>query len=101
MKEKSENAIREALAEFLGFLEYKVRNGVLTIEDTKAVLSALEAGGGLKATVRDLAGYFHQSEDNVRHIVHRNYFPAPERRVYYDFGTFARVVPGKWHKRRK
>ena len=91
--------IRETLAEIFGMLEYKARNGALTLEDARAMLSAIQSGGGIHATVSDIAGYYRQSEDNVRHVLHRNYFPAPVRKVYYDFSAFVRAVPKKWHRR--
>lgn len=92
-------AVREALGDFLGILEYKVRNGVINVEDIRTILEAIEASGGVRATVKDLAGYYRQSEDNVRHVIHRNLLPAPRRMVYYDFGAFRERVPDKWTKR--
>ena len=96
MKCKTERAVREALGDFLGILEYKARNGVMSVEDVKAILEAIEASGGIKATVKEIAGYYHQSEDNVRHVIHRNLMPDPKRMVYYDFGAFRDKVPPKW-----
>lgn len=93
---KAKSIIREAIADMFGILEYKVRNGSMTYEDTVAFLSMLEANGGIKATVEDLAGFYHQSEDNIRHIIHRSLMPKPKRRVYYDMLSFAKNVPTKW-----
>lgn len=92
------NIIREALADMFGLLEYKVRNGEMTYEDMLRLVSLYEMNGGIKATVSDLAGYYHQSEDNVRHILHRTYMPKPTRRVYYDMFSFAKNVPSKWRR---
>lgn len=94
-----DNEIREALSDFLGILQYKVQNGALTAGDVRAIFEIILAGGGIQATVREIAGYYHQSEDNVRHIIHRNLFPAPTRRVYYDFSVFRRRVPTRWTKK--
>lgn len=99
MKERSEHAVREALADFLGILRYKVMNDVITFDDVKTMLVAIESTGGISATISDLAGYYKTSEDNVRHIMHRNFLPAPSRKVYYDFGSFREKVPRKWHDR--
>lgn len=95
----SVNVVRDALADLFDILSYKVRNGVLTDDDMMAVLSLFRTGCGVKATVKDLARFYGQSEDNVRHIIHRNFMPAPERRVYYDFASFSEHVPEKWHER--
>lgn len=88
--------MREALADMLGILQHKVRHGVMTADDVRAILTALEAGGGVRATVGDLAGYYRRSEADVRNVIHRNLMPKPVRRVTYDFGAFRKVVPASW-----
>ena len=95
---KSESLIRESLAEMFDILSYKVRNGAMSEDDMRAIMSVIRSGGGIKATVRDLAGFYGQSEDNVRHVIHRGYMPKPERRVYFDFNSFRQLIPEKWTK---
>lgn len=95
----SESFIREALADMFDILSYKTRHGTMSVDDMKVVLSIIRQGVGLKATVKELAGFYGQSEDNVRHVIHRNFIPAPERRVYYDFRSFNEHVPEKWRNR--
>ena len=90
---------RAALSDFLGFLRYKVVCGSMTFDDMRAILAVMERECRIKATAKELAGFYNQSEDNVRHVLHRNILPAPERRVYYDFGAFRKVVPAKWRER--
>lgn len=97
---KAEQSMREALGDFLGLLEYKVRNGAIRAEDVKKMMDAIQAGTGVRATVKDLAGYYNQSEDNVRHVLHRNLMPPPKRMVYYDFDAFRDKVPPRWTKKR-
>ena len=96
MKERTENAVRDALADMFGLLEYKTRHGAMCADDVRAILTALEAGGGVRATVGDLAGYYHRSEADVRNVIHRNLMPKPVRRVTYDFGAFRKVAPASW-----
>ena len=96
---RSENVIREALADMLDLISYKVKNGAMSEDDVAAILSLIRSGGGIKATVKDLAGFYGQKEDNVRHVLHRGFMPKPERRVYYDFKAFRQLVPDKWHNR--
>lgn len=96
MKERTENAVRDALADMFGLLEYKTRHGAMCADDVRAILTALEAGGGVRATVGDLAGYYHKSEADVRNVIHRNLMPKPIRRVTYDFWAFRKVVPASW-----
>ena len=93
------NAIRDALAETLGMLAHKARTGQMTDDDVTVIYRAIHDAGGIRATVRDMAGYYHQSEDNIRHVIHRNLLPAPERRVYYDFEAIRRRIPEKWRDR--
>ena len=90
------NEIREAICDFLGILKHKAETGRLTPQDLRAILEAIMAGGGIQATVDDLAGYYQQSPDNIRHLINRSIMPAPQRRVYHDFDTFRRRVPAKW-----
>lgn len=99
MREKSATIMRDALADMLGILEYKVRNGVMSSDDVRTIITTLESGGGIHATVSDLAGYYHKSEADVRNVIHRHYLPKPVRRVSYDFGHFREVVPKSWHER--
>lgn len=96
---KSEKVIGEALADMLDILSYKVRNGALCEDDIRVIMSIIKVGGGVKATVKDLAGFYGQSEDNVRHALHRGWMPSPERKVCYDFGAFRQIIPEKWHHR--
>ena len=95
---KNEESFRESLADFLGLLETKVRNGVLTFDDVQTMNEVIRHTGGVKATVRDLSDYYGQTENNIRHIIHRNLLPAPKRRVYYDFFSFRNKIPSKWTK---
>jgi hypothetical protein len=99
MQERFDNAIREALADSLGLLAYKARTGQMTDEDVTLIARAIREGGGIRATVRDIAGYYGQTETNVRHVINRNLLPAPQRRVYYDFAAFRARVPARWTKR--
>jgi len=91
--------MRDALADWLGMLAHKARTGQLTDEDVSAIYRAIRDAGGIRATVKDMAGYYHQSEDNVRHVIHRNLMPAPERRVYYDFDAVRKRAPDKWTRK--
>lgn len=99
MKERSAEVMREALADTFGILEYKTRNGVISSDDVRAILTAMEAGGGIRATVADLAGFYQRSEAEVRNVIHRRYLPKPVRRVTYDFGTFREAVPNSWRQK--
>ena len=96
MATNKESTLRDELADFLGMLAHKARTGQLTADDAAVIYQAIRDAGGIRATVRDMAGYYHQSENNVLHVIHRNLLPAPERRVYHDFGAVNKHVPDKW-----
>lgn len=72
MKARTERAVKEALADMLDVLSYKIRHGAMSASDARALLDIIMQGGGIRATVKELAGFYNQSEDNVRHIIHRN-----------------------------
>ena len=98
MKTNSDNVMRDALADMLSMLEYKVRNDALTSDDIHILFGAIEASGGVRATIRDIANYYGKKEVDVRNVICRNYLPKPTRRLYYDFGRFAKVAPKSWHE---
>lgn len=97
--ERHDTTLRDALADFLGMLAHKARTGQLTDDDASVLYRAIHDAGGIRATVRDIAGYYGQTETNVRHVINRNLLPAPVRRVYYDFTALRKVVPARWTKR--
>lgn len=99
MGNKMEEIVRESLADVLGFLEYKVRKGTINFSDVESLKGFVVGGCGVKATVKELAEYYGQSEDNVRHVIHRSLMSPPQRKVYYDFAEFSKVVPKKWQKK--
>ena len=94
-----ENLIREAFAETLNFLAFKIRKGAMTISDIDSISAILKSEVCVLVTVKELAEYYGQSEDNVRHIIHRKVAKQPIRRVYYDFLSFQKAVPSQWHRK--
>ena len=94
-----EEFVRESLADVLSFLGYKVRKGSINFSDVESLKGFVTRGCGVKATVKELAEYYGQSEDNIRHVIHRNLMSPPQRKVYYDFAEFSKVVPKKWQKK--
>lgn len=97
---ENENLLRDTLADTFDLLSRKIRRGEMNADDMSAVLSCLETGGGVKATIRDLADFYGKTDTAVRTVIHRYYIPKPERRVYYDFRTFRKVIPKSWQVKR-
>ena len=99
MGNKMEEIVRESLADVLGFLGYKIRKGSINFDDVESLKGFIARGCGVKATVKELAEYYGQSEDNVRHVIHRNLMSPPQRKVYFDFAEFSRGSPEKRHRK--
>ena len=98
MSTKKENIIRESFAETLDLLAFKIRHGSMTAGDIEAIVNLLKSEVCILVTVKELADFYHQSEDNIRHILHRKVASPPVRRVFYDFLSFQKSVPAKWHE---
>lgn len=96
LKEKDTSVVRDALADMFGLLEYKVRNNAMSSDDMRAILTALEEGGGVRATIHDIAMFYGKKDVDVRNVIHRSYLPKPVRRVTYDFGKFRQIMPKSW-----
>lgn len=99
MNNKKENIIRDSFAEMLNFLAFKVRNGSMTMSDIDAIIAVLNHDACILVTVKELAEYYGQSEDNIRHVIHRKVTKQPIRRVFYDFHSFQKAVPSQWHRK--
>lgn len=100
MSNEGRDEIRETLDDCLELMQHKLRRGKLTAGDLRALLDMLVGGGGVSATVADLAEFYGETETNVRSVIKRRVVGKPRRRVYYDFLEFWRVVPRMWHERR-
>jgi len=92
--------LRDALDDVLEMLQQKIRRGRLTLSDFRSIFNALAEGGGISATISDLAEFYGTSEVNVRSVIKRRAVGEPQRRVYYDFLKFNRQAPSSWHRRR-
>ena len=94
-----ENIITEAFADTLEFLAFKMRNGTATACDIDSLSAILKSDVCVLVTVKELAEYYGKTEDQVRHVIHRKVAKPPVRRVFYDFLSFQKVVPPKWHRK--
>ena len=97
MSDKARKELQETLDECLELMQCKLRRGHLTTSDLRALLNAITAGGGVIATVSDIADLYGQSTVNVRSVIKRRILNHPIRRVYYDFGEFQKAAPKTWH----
>lgn len=51
MRSRTDNAMREALGDFLGILEYKARNGVMSVEDVRVVIGPTTSAAQFQNTL--------------------------------------------------
>lgn len=57
-----------------------------------------------QGTIDDIAEFYGQSRSNVSNVISRRPIPKdkrPQRRVLYDIGWFASLVPESWRKKRQ
>lgn len=95
------NIHKEILCEFLDFLKFKVENDGLTADEVRSLVNSLVGGTDIYATAQELAKFYNQSQHNVRCIINRKLIAKPQRRVYYPFAAFSRVIPESWKCRKK
>lgn len=106
--QRVDNAIREALADSLGLLAYKARTGQMTDEDVTLIARAIREGGGIRATVRDLAAFgsslIAEAMDRQRTAAEQQARAAAEERLLKAdeagqlLGVSARTL-ARWRKR--
>ena len=83
---------------FLDFLKYKVENDLLSMDDIDSIARAIKQDLKIVATIDDLAAFYGQPNGNVRSLINRRMIQKPQRRVYYSFNAFSKIVPEKWKK---
>ena len=88
---------KKILSEFLGFLQYKVDNDLLTMEEVESIARVIEENLTVMGTADDFARFYGQSRTNVSSAIDRRMLAKPVRRVFYNFNIFNRIVPDKWH----
>lgn len=92
---------KKIVLEFLDYLSFKVRSDSLTMEEADSLARVFMENVSLTGTIDDLAGYYGQSRENVRVVIHRKLLGRPMRRVFYSFNAFRKVIPRKWSDRDK
>lgn len=91
-----ENVGKKMLSEFLSYLQYKVDNDLLTMEEVECMARGIEENLTLLGTADDFARFYKQSRTNVSSVINRRMIEKPVRKVYYRFNAFRRIIPEKW-----
>lgn len=89
---------KQILLEFLAFLQFKVENDLLTMEEIQSFINTLDANITVLGTIDDFAAFYNQSRTNISSVIHRRMIEKPVRKVYYSFKAFRKIVPERWHK---
>ena len=98
MQDNKPEVAKKLVLEFLDFLKYKVENDLLTMEDIDSIVRVIKQDLKIVATIDDLAAFYCQPNGNVRSLINRRMIQKPQRRVYYSFNAFSKIVPEKWKK---
>ena len=98
MQANKPEVAKKLVIEFLDFLKYKVENDLLSIDDIDSIDRAIKQDLKIVATIDDLAAFYGQPNGNVRSLINRRMIQKPQRRVYYSFNAFSKIVPEKWKK---
>ncbi len=91
--------IKNILLDMIDFYRYKIVNDKCTSEDMKAAFELLRDKAVSEATIKDIANFYSQSENNVRNVVSRKVMSKPKRAVLYNFFDVANIIPESWRRR--
>lgn len=92
----SNNLAKRLLSEFLSFLQYKIDNDLLTMEEMDSLSKTVETNLNLIGTADVFSKFYDQPRTNISSVIHRKLLDKPQRRVFYSFNSFQRIVPNKW-----
>lgn len=98
MQPNKPEVAKKLVIEFLDFLKYKVENDLISMDDIDSIARAIKQDLKIVATIDDLAAFYGQPNGNVRSLINRRMIQKPQRRVYYSFNAFSKIVPEKWKK---
>lgn len=98
MQDNKTDVSKKLVIEVLDFLKYKVENDLLTMDDIDSIVRAIKQDLKIVATIDNLATFYGQPNVYVRALINRRMIQKPQRRVYYSFNAFSKIVPEKWKK---
>lgn len=90
---------KKYVSEILEFWKYKLDNNLCTMEEIDSVAKTLEQTLDIKGTISDFAKFYDVPENSIRVNINRKLIAKPERKVYYPFLKFAKIIPEKWRKK--
>jgi hypothetical protein len=98
--EKDIQTMKKWLITLCDFFKYQLENDRCTAEEIRSFSNMVNGNLEVDATVEDMAGYFGQSEQNVRNVLNRHYGDRPKRRTLHSMWFAIRNAPAKWFDRK-
>lgn len=95
--------MKDFILDVIDFLRGEVENDRCTTEQMQRIADFAKEELHCQATIDDMAQFYGQSRSNVSNIISRRPIPKdkkPQRRILYDFGWFATLVPKSWREKR-
>lgn len=93
--------MKEILLNIIDFYRYKIESDKCSQKDMAEVFGVVSKGISNEASIKDIAKFYGQSESNVRNVIHRKSIIKPNRKVVYDFNSFASKAPSTWNNVRQ
>lgn len=96
--------MKKYILDIIDYIRGEVENDRCTAEQMQKIADFGKEELHAHATLDDIAEFYGQSRSNVSNIISRRPIPKerkPQRRILYDFGWFASIVPESWRIKRK
>lgn len=96
--------MKKFVLDIIDFIRGEVEDDRCTPEQLQRIADFGKNELGAKGTLDDIAEFYGQSRNNVSNVISRRPIPKdkkPQRRVLYDFGWVASIVPESWRRKRK
>lgn len=96
--------MKKFVLDIIDFIRGEVEDDRCTPEQLQKIADFGKKELGAIGTIDDIAEFYGQSRSNVSNIISRRPIPKdkkPQRRVFYDFGWFASLVPESWRTKRQ
>lgn len=95
--------MKQFVLDIIDYIRGEVVNDKCTPEQLQKIADFGKNELHVQGTIEEIADFYGQSRNNVSNVLSRRPIPRnkrPQRRVLYDFGWFATLVPKSWHKKR-
>jgi hypothetical protein len=94
-----EMVTKQILIDICKMFIHQLENDKCTAEEIRSISDSITENLKVDATVKDIADFYNQSEQNVRTVVSRNFHKEkPKRKVYYNFAWVSKIIPKSWRR---